>query len=146
MQSFATTVLQSASSIEYPFSIKVSVNSKGVRKVEVVEEARTGPRPFMLLDLLAQIMPQKLYIYNINVEYGMNPVLHPSPGYYGHPCLIVRQGLSEKRYRLDQVVSTSWFFSMPAVHLRAMVVWWRENRSQIDLTPHDWGVWAIPEA
>ena len=143
MQNFADTTLQSKSGREYPYSLLVHTTCKGqVTSVDVLEQDINGakPRPYMFLDLLAKVFPSRLYINNITVEYGENPVLHPEPGYTSHPCLIVYQNGKVKRYRLDQNVGAGWPVGVPSAHLRAMVAWWRINREEFNISPHTWNV------
>ena len=142
MKSIVTTVLTANSGRSYNYTFEVFTNCKGmVKSVNMIEESSVKPRPYMLLDLLSKIMPQKLYVQqDLQVKFSMNPVLNPRVGYQGHPCLVIHHENMEKRYRLDQVVSYGWMVTIPAAHLRAMVSWWRnkQNREEVEYPPHEW--------
>ena len=144
MQNFVKTTLHSNSGREYPYSLLVHSTCKGqVTSVDVLEESINGvsPRPYMFLDLLAQILPTRLYTGNFSVEVGENPVLNPQPGYTGHPCLVIYQnGKSVKRYRLDQTVGAGWPVGVPSAHLRAMVSWWRLHRGEFKASHQEWKI------
>ena len=146
MKNFASTTLFSKSGRKYTYSILVHSTCKGqVTSIDVLEENINGasPRPYMFLDLLAQVLPARLYTGNFSVEVGENPVLHPQPGYTSHPCLVVFQnGKSVKRYRLDQNVGAGWPVGIPAAHLRVMVDWWRNHREEFNVSPHLWNILA----
>ncbi len=142
MISFANTILSSNSGRKYRYAISVHTTCKGqVTAINVLEHDDHGasPRPYMFLDLLATILPARLYTDGFTVEFGKNPVLHPGPGYTSHPCLVVyERGVQVKRYRLDQRVGTSWPVGIPAAHLRVMVAWWRIHANEVYNSPQEW--------
>lgn len=140
----ASTRVHSKAGNPNSITYKIALKSGGkIGDVEVLEGRLDGarPRPYMFLDLLAEIMPSYLYTADCQVELGGNPVRHPYMSYQTHPCLIVTDQFGEKRYRLDQVVSEQWLTKANSVRLRAMVQWWREHRTEFPTEPHKWGYW-----
>ena len=125
-------------------TFKILRNRQGrVREISQIQSNHIQLRPWQYLDLLAKIMPKYVHAVDYEVQMGENPVEHPHDEYTSHPCLIVKKigSETEKRYRLNHCVGENWILTIKLSHLRALVYWWRCNRSQYEKAVCEWGIW-----
>ena len=106
------------------YSVIIEVNRRGkIRRIHSDEEIPL--RPYMWLDFFSQVLPDWLYTGDLSVTFSyirINNDRYPNC----QPCLVIKSENWNKKYLLNQIVSTNWNVSQ--IRLCAMVQWWRENR------------------
>lgn len=124
--------------IKHPYKITVEMNSHGkIRSVKSDSPFNeVDIRPYMFLDLLAEIMPKWLFTGDVCVEFGHANINNPKYNNLNQPCLIVYNNrYGTKNYLINHIISSDWLVGINSINLSSMVLWWRENRENFFKKP-----------